>query len=187
MSGHHKKRSSLSEILSPGHISSFSTASALSRQPLPGRVGQQIANVLGGGSTRASTSEKRGDTSSPPASSYFSRKSIELEDADPVPASGSAGDVGSHFAYSTTLRRHLGGLVGTGNEPLLPMHASSLEKGVAGNNEEQEPLWRGAVMGDGSGEETPASLFARRTIEVSCPALLIRLIHNIFSGNLLIL
>lgn len=88
MYGHQKKRSSSNELpifdtsRNGGHISSFSTASSLSRQPLFGRVMQ--------------TNQRQ---PSPPASAYFSGfTGVEEPTQDK--------DVGAHFAYSTTLRRH---------------------------------------------------------------------------------
>ena len=86
--GHSKKRSDSIEIYSlspntPRHITSFSTASALSRQPLSGR-----------------NYAHQSSQSSPPASAYFTRLNGE---AEPTPAK----DANAHFAYSTTLRRHI--------------------------------------------------------------------------------
>lgn len=169
--GHQKKRSSLSEVsfitpTSAGHISSFSTASALSRQPLPGRPG-----AVGGGSRGKSNSEGevlRELTDSPPASAYFTSVRTKTdagdEDVTPVPAPGQ--DVASHFAYSTTLRRHSLGH-GLGESPLLPLHASSSKAGET--SEVLESVWT-----DGAGpstcvqesQETQASIFARSSVGV---------------------
>ena len=83
--GHDKKRSSLqmSPVSTvPGHTSSFSTASALSRQPLPGRTFGHVAR-----------------SPSAPASAYISN--VDGQD-EPIVSP----DANVHFAYSTTLRRH---------------------------------------------------------------------------------
>ena len=168
--GHQKKRSSLSEIplqftRSGGHISSFSTASSLSRQPLPGRGYAAL-------STRSP---------SPPASSYFS----EANGNDAPTATKNAS---SHFAYSTTLRRHHG-------ESSLPLHTSvgsgstlhSLEqlvnKGgtelwdrvvstVAGRSSTDYRVEEGRMNGNANGlavdnvQETPSSIHAHLSVEV---------------------
>ena len=86
--GHSKKRTASTEIpllspQSPRHITSFSTASALSRQPLSGR----------------NYTHHQSSRSSPPASAYFTRFS---GDEEQTPSK----DANAHFAYSTTLRRH---------------------------------------------------------------------------------
>lgn len=88
MGGHQKKKSSLSELplfdtiqRAGGHIASFSTASSLSRQPLNGR------NAYSALSPRSP---------SPPASHFYPPSNEIDEDAA----------TNTHFAYSTTLRRH---------------------------------------------------------------------------------
>jgi len=169
MRGHQKKRSSLSEIpliaaSSPGHISSFSTASSLSRPPLPGRIGAAVGLGAARGKSVSNGGVQRELDASPPASSYFTRPgtvtTVDGVEADPVPAPGE--DVASHFSFSTTLRRHSGHAHGAGDS-LLPVHASSSSKLVA-----IDESWTDGAGPSGVAEpqqETPASVFARCSVE----------------------
>ena len=112
MLGHQKKRSSTDlPLFTPhtggrgGHITSFSTASSLSRQPLSGRnAGTASASVSAAGATGSGVlgvlaRDRERDRESPPASAYFSNL---LDSEEPTAREGAS----QHFAYSTTLRRH---------------------------------------------------------------------------------
>ncbi|THH09076.1 hypothetical protein EW145_g2268 [Phellinidium pouzarii] len=168
MLGHQKKRSSSNELptfasRAGGHISSFSTASSLSRQPLPGR---------------GNTSFSQRDPS-PPASAYFSGYT---ETEEPTASK----DAGAHFAYSTTLRRHniesghtsgaggssskfqsLGRIVGSEGAELIDRVIST----VAGKPSLEERMEEGHMNMNGNGhaektlQETPSSIHAHSTVE----------------------
>lgn len=166
MLGHQKKRSSTDLPVfasrSGGHISSFSTASSLSRQPLAGRP-------------YSSSSAAQRDPS-PPASAYFTGFS---ETDEPAAAEGAS----SHFAYSTTLRRHnvdsssnaggsnlhsLGRMVSNEGAELLDRVIST----VSGRHSlEARRLDDSRMNGNGSGftdkgiQETPSLIYAHTTIE----------------------
>ncbi|KAL5504481.1 PMR1 [Sanghuangporus vaninii] len=190
MLSHQKKRSDSSELplfasppgTSSGHVSSFSTASSLSRQPLPGR-----------GHAAPLAQHNQRDRDSPPASAYF-HGFTGLEE----PAASE--DASAHFAYSTTLRRHnthdlgLGHLGHTGGGGSTAAKLSS-SLGRIVSNEGAELLGRvisgvsgrqsteayrmeegvGLMNGNGnatangfvekSAEETPSSIFAHSSIE----------------------
>lgn len=158
--GHEKKRSSLYDIplvpaQSPGHTSSFSTASSLSRQPLAGRNYTHVPR-----------------SPSPPASTYFSSFAGNAE-PQPTP------DANAHFAYSTTLRRHhpdqslsggssafqsLGSVVSTEGAELWDRVMSK----VAGGPSAEETMEQGHANGHSvkGQQETPSSQYAHFTVEV---------------------
>lgn len=169
--GHEKKRSSLTDIalmspVSAGHISSFSTASALSRQPLPGRGG--YAALV----TRSP---------SPPASAYFSDLPLSEEPT-------AFKDATAHFAYSTTLRRHTSdSILPTSHSYPSGASSSKLQSLAESMSSEGVDLWRRVIStvggqsldtgqgnehasGQGHGkkslQETPSSVYAHSSIEV---------------------
>ncbi|KAL5531798.1 PMR1 [Sanghuangporus sanghuang] len=192
MLSHQKKRSDSPELplfaspprpgTSSGHITSFSTASSLSRQPLPGR-----------GHAAPLTQHNQRDRESPPASAYF-HGFTGLE--EPVASE----DASAHFSYSTTLRRHnthdlglahlgnssggastaaklsssLGRMVGNEGAELLgrvisgvsgrqSMEAYRMEEGVGLMNGNGNATANGFI--EKSAEETPSSIFAHSPIE----------------------
>lgn len=166
---HQKKRSSLSEIplhstRSGGHISSFSTASSLSRQPLPGRGYAALP----------------ARSPSPPASSYFP----EVHGNDSLPATK---DASSHFAYSTTLRRHhaessftlshssgasaatiqsIENLVHKGGAGLWERVVSTISGGESRDIRAEEGHMNGNGHADKASQETPSSVHAHITADV---------------------
>ncbi|KAI5117984.1 hypothetical protein M0805_009201 [Coniferiporia weirii] len=169
MLGHQKKRSTSNELpmfvsrSRGGHISSFSTASSLSRQPLSGR-----------GSIAFSQRDP-----SPPASAYFTGYA---ESEEPTASK----DAGAHFAYSTTLRRHnaesanipgggasssrlqsLGRIVSNEGADLLDRVIST----VAGRPSLEGQMDENHTNSNGHAEkglqETPSSIHAHSTIEAT--------------------
>ncbi|EJD08323.1 Ca-transporting ATPase [Fomitiporia mediterranea MF3/22] len=192
MHAHQKKRSASNELPlfasrtagagtgTGGHISSFSTASSLSRQPLAGR-----------GPGYASLTHQQRDAS-PPASAYFSG----FSGSEQQPTASE--DASAHFAYSTTLRRHntltisdSGHMSGSAAGPSSASSASSKLRSLARivSNEGVELLGRvisgrpsteayrmeeGLMMNgsanvnghvEKSTEETPSSIHAHTTVE----------------------
>lgn len=167
--GHQKKRSSLTEIplqshRSGGHISSFSTASSLSRQPLPGRGYAALP-------TRSP---------SPPASSYFP----EAHGSDSLTPTK---DASSHFAYSTTLRRHhadssfplshpsgsssstfqsIEDIVNKGSVGLWDRIVSIVSGEQSADHRAEEGLMNGNGHAGKVAQETPSSVHARLTADV---------------------
>jgi Ca2+-transporting ATPase len=167
MLGHQKKRSDSQNDLLPihssrgGHLSSFSTASSLSRQPLAGRAYAQLSQR----------------EPSPPASAYFA--DYTSTETEPV----GTDDASSHFAYSTTLRRHsmeagsplsygnssstfqsIGRIVSQESAGLLDRFIS----GVAGPPREahRPEVLGGSRRSEKPDEETPSSVYAHWNIEV---------------------
>ena len=198
MLSHQKKRSDTTDLplfstpadssrsSGGGHISSFSTASSLSRQPLPGR---------GYASSLAHNHHR--DCDSPPASAYFQGFTGTEEPT-------ASEDASAHFAYSTTLRRHntldlgLGHLGHSSGGGSATAKLSSLGRivsnegaeflgrvisGVSGRQStEAYRMEEGASLMNGNGdataangfaekgsEETPSSIFAHSSIEVRLP------------------
>lgn len=162
--GHDKKRSSLQmspESMLPGHASSFSTASSLSRQPLPVRTYGHVAR-----------------SPSAPASSYFSNLDGQEE---PIVSP----DANVHFAYSTTLRRHPTESPLTHHGQGQPSFSSfgsvvisdapklwdRIISRVTGRPSSEERMTNGSANGytpiPQSQQETPSSKFAHFTVEVS--------------------
>lgn len=195
MLSHQKKRSDTTDLplfstpadtsrsSGGGHISSFSTASSLSRQPLPGR---------GYASSLAHNHHR--DCDSPPASAYFQGFTGTEEPT-------ASEDASAHFAYSTTLRRHntldlglghlghssgggsaaaklssLGRIVSnegaeffgrviSGVSGRQSMEAYRTEEGVGLMNGNGDATAANGFAEKGS-EETPSSIFAHSSIEV---------------------
>lgn len=165
MVGHQKKRSSSNELpmfdtsRTGGHISSFSTASSLSRQPLFGRGVQAVQRQP-----------------SPPASAYFSGfTGIEEPRATK--------DADAHFAYSTTLRRHntehnfvngassskiqsIGRIVGEESVGLLDRVISHVSGQQSLENRPDDRRANGLGQSEKSARETPSAIHAHSTLEV---------------------
>ena len=165
--GHQKKKSSLTDIpLIPprqgGHISSFSTASSLSRPPLNGRSHNSVS----------------AHSPSPPASAYFN---INVGDEEV----SSSKDASAHFAYSTTLRRHHtdtvlpltspnGGLFSSFEiGKIVSSEGAQLWSRITGDDRllDQRLLEEEQRLSDGHSsrglQETPSSLYAHLTVDVS--------------------
>ncbi|THH18312.1 hypothetical protein EW146_g2633 [Bondarzewia mesenterica] len=141
--------------------SSFST-SASSATPYSRRVQQQVPR-----------------SPSPPASAYFSKFVGDEQELQPTP------DAQSHFAYSTTLRRHQpqGSLgMGTPRSSTFPglesLRSAVAEEGPSGLWNKLVSLWKGrsredssrngyaaVSTGDERQQETPSARFANDTIE----------------------
>lgn len=165
MVGHQKKRSDSIDLplfdtsRTGGHISSFSTASSLSRQPLFGRGAQAMTRQP-----------------SPPASAYFS----EFAGVDEPRVTK---DAGAHFAYSTTLRRHntehysvngasssklqsIGRIVGEESVGLIDRVISHVSGRPSVEARQDGTRTNGYGHPEKGAQETPSSLHAHATIEV---------------------
>jgi P-type Ca2+ transporter type 2C len=168
MTGHQKKRSDTIDMLQTpshrgGHITSFSTASSLSRQPLAGRGYTSVPREA-----------------SPPASAYFS--GYTATEPEPI----ATGDASSHFAYSTTLRRHstegahhlgsgnsvstlqsLGRIVSHEGAGLLDRFVANVAGHLPGEehgSDDSRPIRSGRI--EKPDEETPSSIYAHWSAEV---------------------